>query len=248
MVKPWALWFGGLVHRGLEHIARDGADGLLACLRQYAAENPHPRADEFAIHTAYAMAGQFWLQEPLKGHTVISRELKFETLVGGVAFEAVIDLVTKDSFGNVWLWEYKTCSSFPDAEWLRIEDQSSYYLWAYRKQTGQTPLGVVYAMLRKPSIKPRKDESPKEWFDRLYADMRKRPEFYLRVEQIHKDPHQIEEIGMELEELAQVVGRPPFYRNPNACKHWGCVYREVCILDAPVTRASYKRKEVHDVV
>lgn len=249
-VKPWALWFGGLVHRGLEHLFRDGSEGLLACLQTYVAENPHPKADEFALKTAYAMLYKFWLRNPLDqlGHMVVSREFHFDLPLGDTTFEAVIDLVTQDRNGNIWLWEHKTCSHFPDPEWLRIEDQSAYYLWAYKQHTGQDPIGVVYNMLRKPSIKPRNGESDGDWLERLGRDMDKRPEFYFRLDLIHKDPRQIEEIGMELEELAQVVGRPPFYRNPNACKHWGCVYREVCILDAPVTRASYKRKEVLDVV
>ena len=191
---------------------------------------------------------------PFYDHEIVGIEKEFKVKVPSpkqyhyerLQFAGKIDLEIKDQHGNLWLVDHKTSKGTLDSQWLELADQMKYYLWA-KIQQGHSPVGIIYNLIRKPSIKPHKNDTPEIWAKRLTEDIKSRPEFYFQREPIVKTDQDIEQIGVELWQLAHEVGKGMIYRNPGSCQLWNnCPYRDLCIRDTKVMRsAGFRISERH---
>lgn len=256
IAKARAPEFGSMVHAGLS-AHYEGKDWESVVQTYGDSSNAWNGTEtQIAIGTASALIQGYLKRDPVRsmGHKVIGVEREFQvplkTTSGSVSRKYVlagkVDLVTQDSMGNTWLWDHKTASKALDATWLSLADQMRYYLWAdwnYGCVSGDEPIGIIYNLIRKPSIQPRQGDTPEDYATRLAGDTETRPEFYYQRESIIASD--IETIGEELLTLAKQLGKHR-YRNPGACQGWGCAYRDICIADTSVMRAaSFERVRVH---
>lgn len=242
---PKAPAFGQLIHTWLAH--HYGAP-----LETF----DHPwncQEVEIVLAQARAILAAYVDYDPVRrhGHSILHVEHTFQIPMptpNGQARKAClagkIDLITRDTHGNIWLWDHKTCSTFPDSSWLRLNIQMRLYLWAAH-ELGLRPVGIVYNMIRKPQIQPRQNETVSAYQERLLQDIRERPPFYFRAELIASSPDLVKEVRTELIELRKVIGRGPYLRNPDACRFLGCAYMDLCLNDSPLTRMAYRREPAH---
>lgn len=158
-----------------------------------------------------------------------------------------IDAIVEDADGRVLLVEYKTASEdlSPGSDyWLRLlidRQVSMYYVGA--AALGFTLDGVLYDAARRPGIRPRllsrkKDndgerESPAQFGERLMADIRERPEWYYRRQEISRMASDIDETLEEINDVAAIMGNMRrlgrWPRNTDSCRRWGrCPYFGPC--------------------
>lgn len=239
ITPPKAPAFGTLVH------------SLLA--RHYGAESTVEPGDAVSIAQARAIVAAYSAHDPVARlqHSVQHVELTFTcrapTPKGRsrkVTLAGKIDLITTDRYGNTWLWDHKVCSTFPNPTWLRLNIQMRLYLYA-AEELGLHPVGIVYNMIRKPHLQQRQGETLEAYEDRLREDILARPDFYFRTELIASGPDLLKEVRDELITYVRTVGKGPITRNPEACRHLGCVYMDLCLQDSPLLRAGFRREEPH---
>ena len=251
-----ALSYGKAVHAGLEahHTGRDVV---------YAIEAAFDKADrswtewdgQYICAETVALVEKYAGRDPVLalGHTIESAERQFKVPLrtpsgrrwAAIEFHGKIDLTTRDAHGNLWIWDHKTSASALRPQWLPLNDQMGFYYWA-ASQTGETPVGIVYDLIRKPSIQPRKGESVDEWGTRLLADIDVRPGFYFQRAEIVKSAKELSSIGADLWDIAHTIGTGSIHRNPGACQLMGCAYTDICTADSPLIRSTvYKHERAH---
>jgi hypothetical protein len=250
------LSYGRAVHAGLEahYTAKNPQEAIQANLDE--ASGAWLAEDSLYVSAeASALVKKYAERDPVValGHRVEGVERQFKVSLrtpsgrrwSAIAFHGRVDLTTRDSYGNLWIWDHKTSASALRPQWLPLNDQMGFYCWA-ASQGGETPVGIIYNLIRKPSIQPRKGEGVDEWQDRLLADIDLRPEFYFQRAEIVKSAKDLSGIEADLWEIAHTIGAGRTYRNPGACQLMGCAYTDLCTADSPLIRStSYKRERAH---
>jgi hypothetical protein len=185
-----------------------------------------------------------------------------------------LDGVVGDEQARVFLMEHKSSSEdiSPGSDYwvrLRLDSQAPTYL-AGARALGLRPLGIVYDLLRKPTLEPRRatpaesrrytkngtldarqretDEDPEEYRDRIIAAIAEAPEkYYQRAEVVRTEAEEVE-AARDLWEHAHAIsearrtGRHP--RNPGACLSWGrsCEFVACCSgAESPETSTRFRR-------
>jgi hypothetical protein len=146
------------------------------------------------------------------------------------------------------------------AFWQRVavmDPQVSTYLPAARA-LGYDVRDCVYDVARKPELRPKKDETPEQFQDRIVHDMAARPEWYFQRQTLVRLDREEREHALDVWHYADEIvsasrtGRYP--RNPDNCHKFGraCEYAPVCAgeasLDDPhlfVDAAKRERKKIH---
>lgn len=256
------LSYGRLAHQGLEayYHGRDPCEAV----DQFFRENttPWPEDQElFVLAEANSLLAGYIKRDPVKemGHEIVAIEKEGRLPLrtpGGRRWHHFllgykIDLITRDRFGNLWAWDHKTSAMALKEAWLPLNDQMAYYYWALGQQK-ELPQGIIYNLIRKPSIKPRQNEPSDEWGARLAADIEKRPEFYYQNPTncsgslIVKNEHELAATEAELWDIAHRIGCGVIHRNPSSCQIMACAYNEICRNDTSLARsAGYKHERVH---
>jgi len=251
-----ALSYGKAVHAGLEAYRNgmDEEDDILEVLDE--AGGPWAKAEsEYVCAEAAALVKKYIEHDPALaiGHKIESTERQFRVPLrtpsgrrwAAIEFHGKIDLTTRDPHGNLWIWDHKTSASALRPQWLPLNDQMGFYYWA-ASQTGETPAGIVYDLIRKPSIQPRKGEGVDEWRERLLTDIDSRPEFYFQRAEIVKSERELSSIEADLWDIAHTIGAGRIHKNPGACQLMGCAYTDLCTADSPLIRsAGYKHERAH---
>lgn len=91
------------------------------------------------------------------------------------------DGVFRDKAGGLWLHETKTKGRIDEdgiAAMLPHDTQTQLYCWAIRKRFGEAPKGVIYDVIRNPSIKQNQKETQPEFLARLDKDLQTRTDWY----------------------------------------------------------------------
>jgi len=250
--------YGRLVHIGLQayySVALCQATEAACQAVSNAIEDDWGDEQLFILAEVFALLEAYAKHDPVAAltHHIEAVEEEFKVFLRSLAsyqysrYQLVgkKDLKTTDCHGNLWLWDHKTGSTKLNRDWLSLNDQMAFYLWS-EIELGNHPIGIVYNLIRKPCIRPRKGEQPDEWQARLSEDIAFRSEFYFQHELIVKSPKMVEQTQQELWHLAHLVGKEPILRNPSACQFMGCAYREVCQIDSPLIRStSYRIEEPH---
>ena len=163
-----AMTFGSIVHIALEayFLGRDWETAINDFVEKNGTPWDVDNEEGYQLAMARAMVSQyiangFW---DMKDHTVVACEWKFSVPVktpGGrkwdkYTFSGKIDMITKDKWGNVYLWDFKTGSKDLDPEWARLDSQMENYLWGYSQVHDIPAFQIIYSQLRKPTIKPKR--------------------------------------------------------------------------------------------
>lgn len=156
--------------------------------------------------------------------------------------------VLKD--GRTALIEHKTCgedisAGAPYWERLRFNIQLMQYVLAARAN-GWNVDCVVYDVIRKPSIRVKKDETPEQYGERLLADCVERPDFYFARCEVPILEDHVREFEIQRDVICKMLlhckaaarkAQLPEYgwiRNCNAVTCRGCEYAPVCLQNVHV--------------
>lgn len=92
-------------------------------------------------------------------------------------YRGKIDLLVQDHAGDWWLVETKTASAqtlTPDYfERVKLDSQVMGYMWSAKYILGVFPRGVIYNVIKKPSIRLKKGESLAEFQRRVFLEYTK---------------------------------------------------------------------------
>jgi len=251
-----ALSYGRAVHAGLEAYRKGRSarsaidDALIEATGAWPAEE-----NLYVCAEATALVQKYIDRDPVLvlGHKIESIEYQFSVPLrtpsgrrwSAIELHGKIDLTTRDAHNNLWLWDHKTSASALKPQWLPLNDQMEFYYWAM-SELYERPVGIIYDLIRKPSIQPRKGEGVDEWRERLLADIASRPEFYFQRAEIVKSAKELLSIGADLWDIAHTIGTGSIHRNPGACQLMGCAYTDICTADSPLIRSTgYKHERAH---
>lgn len=221
-----ALRLGTLIHRALEiwWRDRDAEKALHVFLESW-------ESKEHEKFRAQAMVMGYIARWPFDDIEVLHVEKSFVyEIQPGDKFAGKFDAIARIN-GEDWIVDHKTTSDTSENYFRRLDldSQISHY-WAAAQEMGLAPAGFLYDVLYKPNLRLRKGETPEEFGDRCFEEIRSNPGKYYRREHVVRLEHEMQSIRHEaLETIRQMKERKPV-RNPNRCKDYNtmCTYFDVC--------------------
>ena len=156
-------------------------------------------------------------------------------------FSGVFDGVWRRSHpdypNEVVLGEWKTASVVNKdyMQRLEIDFQISTYLWAAQTLYGEPVRKAVYRVVKKPTIRQRKEESVEEYAERVRLDYLDRPDHYFFEVLVERTDEQIEEWKHQAwathKRILQVKsGSLQSIKNTQSCISRGrCPYFDLCV-------------------
>ena len=137
--------------------------------------------------------------------------------------------------GETWLVEYKTASNISQQyiSRLALDGQVTTYIYAMQRVLGRPIAGVIYRVIRKPSIRRGQGETAEQYCSRLEAEYQNRPEFYYVEQLLYRNPDDIRAFEQELWDITQ---RMLWDRQQGICLHntarctdyGSCDYMPIC--------------------
>lgn len=255
-VRKTSLNLGSAVHKGLEIGSVDDA------LKTFENIFPNDQQEANILENMKAICramleGYFNLYSPFES---IQAELQYSIPIINPAtgqksktyiLQGKIDGLTVIDSRN-WLIEYKTASSIDKSyiERLSLDTQVTTYIYALQRFLNIKIDGVIYRILRKPSIRQTKKETIMQYQDRLIQDYKDRPEFYFHEEQLYRSQEDLKEFEAELWEITQTMlhcnKQEGWYRNTSRCVDWGsCQYAPLCLKN-PDAELLFEVREPHE--
>lgn len=255
--KKKSLGLGSAVHLGLETDDIDKAvgyfDGVFPDSQEEANELEVQRATVRAMLTGYFDRFGKWGEETI-------RELSFDIPIrnpktGAVSrsfrLQGKIDAITVID-GKTWLVEYKTASQINKGYFDRVslDEQITLYMYAYRERFGVKPEGVIYRVLKKPTIRQTKKESLEQFCNRLEQDYVDRPDFYFFEQKYYRSENDLKQFEKELWAFTQQYlyekRNDINCKNASRCLDFGqCEYMPICLGEADL-ELDYVKKEKHE--
>lgn len=255
--KKKSLGLGSAVHLGLETDDIDKAvgyfDGVFPDSQEEANELEVQRATVRAMLTGYFARFGKWGEETI-------RELSFDIPIrnpktGAVSrsfrLQGKIDAITVID-GKMWLVEYKTASQINKGYFDRVslDEQITLYMYAYRERFGVKPEGVIYRVLKKPTIRQTKKESMEQFCNRLEQDYVDRPDFYFFEQKYYRSENDLKQFEKELWAFTQQYlyekRNDINCKNASRCLDFGqCEYMPICLGEADL-ELDYVKKEKHE--
>lgn len=249
-----ALTVGTAVHKGIETWSVEKA---LATFDEIIPAD-QAEADDLEIAKATVegmLTGYFRRFEPFADHTP-EKEFEIPLLldIGKKSrkhyLAGKIDDIVHRKDGD-WVVEYKTASQLTGAYFdrLYVDEQITMYCYAL-KRLGMNPVGVIYRVIRKPTIRPRKGESVAQYTQRVTQDYLDRPEFYYFEQMLYRTQDDLRAFEESLKERILAFDnekkRGRNYMNTgHCCVYAGCQYLPLCTRQAGA-EALYERKEAHE--
>ena len=152
--------------------------------------------------------------------------------------------------GGPWLFETKTKSRVDEeilADILPFEMQANIYLSVLRKIDKQQPSGLLYNIVRRPSLRQRKSESIAAFAKRISEDVAERPDWYFIRMEMAIGKEEIDRFEMQLEDLIADflmwwAGESGHYKNTGHCQNkFGlCPFVGICLRD---DKTNYFKRE-----
>ncbi len=220
--KATPLRFGAAVHYGLELFCSGlGSDQAIeTASADYAACPDWADPTDWAVEreTLRALlAGHFWRYQH-DDIEFIAVERTFEvplvnpdTGAPSRAFSVAgrWDGIVRLVDGRLAVNEYKTAGediSEGGEYWLRLrcDGQISLYVLAARA-AGFDVAAVLYDVIRKPTIRLRKGETPEQYGERLLSDIGERPDYYFHRREVPRLEDELAEYRAELWQQAQLL-------------------------------------------
>ncbi|MBQ8682413.1 MAG: PD-(D/E)XK nuclease family protein [Selenomonadales bacterium] len=255
--KKKSLGIGSAVHLGLETEDVDKAvgyfDEVFPDSQEEANELEVQRATVRAMLTGYFNRFGKWSEETI-------RELSFDIPIrnpktGAVSrsfrLQGKIDAITAID-GKPWLVEYKTASQINKGYFDRVslDEQITLYMYAYRETFGVKPEGVIYRVLKKPTIRQTKKESLEQFCNRLEQDYVDRPDFYFFEQKYYRSENDLKQFEKEMWAFTQQYlyekRNDINCKNASRCLDFGqCEYMPICLGEADL-ELDYVKKEKHE--
>ncbi len=255
--KKKSLGLGSAVHLGLETDDIDKAvgyfDGVFPDTQEEANELEVQRATVRAMLTGYFNRFGKWGEETI-------RELSFDIPIrnpktGAVSrsfrLQGKIDAITTID-GKPWIVEYKTASQINKGYFDRVslDEQITLYMYAHREKFGVKPEGVIYRVLKKPTIRQTKKESMEQFCNRLEQDYVDRPDFYFFEQKYYRSENDLKQFEKELWAFTQQYlyekRNDINCKNASRCLDFGqCEYMPICLGEADL-ELDYVKKEKHE--
>ncbi|NCB75243.1 MAG: hypothetical protein EOM51_10965 [Clostridia bacterium] len=220
-----ALSFGRAFHAAMESRNKG-----MTCEQALAEGMIHIAGNEQAAATLSGLVYGYFARYKDDPPIETRSEIQFSHKIGKNGFRAagVIDGLAQNSAGEFVLLEYKTTSQSVDPSsdyWARLRSnlQVNMYVDACLAH-GIEVSKVIYDVTKKPSIRPRQEETLEAYALRLREDCEKRPEFYFarrEVTILHDDLHAFR--TMRKEACYQIVSlRHRSRRTGRVCSPWLC--------------------------
>jgi len=166
------------------------------------------------------------------GYTVEETEGVFRTTIGGYECGGKRDRIVRLPDGRRALQEYKTSSediSPGSLYWrrLRMDIQVSIYFLSSGVET------IIYDVTRKPTIRQWRKETVQEYGQRLTDDIRIRPEYYFRRQEVARSQADIDAAVEDVACVGRLIELEQFPRNTASCTRYGeCPYFTACSVNA----------------
>tara|TARA_B100001142_G_scaffold330173_1_gene396757 strand:- start:592 stop:1497 length:906 start_codon:yes stop_codon:yes gene_type:complete len=150
-------------------------------------------------------------------------------------FSFIPDMVVRFE-GGLWLVEYKTATQTGNSFFhkLEMDFQVSAYV-GYLQQIYKEPIqGVIYRVLKKPSIRLKKNETRHLFYKRLIELYKEKQSEYLIEYIFRRNQAEIDAYKMDLFKtsklIKQAIKDDCFPRNSHACQLFGkCSYWDLCM-------------------
>lgn len=151
---------------------------------------------------------------------------------------------------TLWALETKTASDINEetlSQALAFDFQCLFYLYTLGQKLGRPFSGVLYNIIRKPSIGRGDDKSSSDYVDKIREDIKKREDWYFaRFELSFPQGVQarfLEELKIKLKDFREWWnGNLPTYKNESACRgKWNCEFLPVCAAGGNPETAGFKR-------
>lgn len=166
----------------------------------------------------------------------------FDVDFNGYRLRGMTDGVYKQGKGT-WILETKTASRIDEetlSDALLFNFQNLFYIVAKQIQLGKPVKGVLYNIIRKPSLRQKKNEPIGEFMQRIAEDVAARPDWYFVRFEIVYTRKRIKQFKDELQsKLGEfelwVRGKLPTYKNENTCVgRWSCRFLKACASNSMV--------------
>lgn len=155
-----------------------------------------------------------------------------------VLLRGKIDGIFESKDGGLWLFETKTESQSPNDEFrmdlLSYDFQSHFYAYCAHRVTGKRIDGILYNIIKTPSLRQRKSESEDVFLKRIKEDIQDRPSYYFHRFEISIDSSFYYKFYSELDAMLREFvlwcdRGMPGYKNTLMCKARGyCPYIKHC--------------------
>jgi hypothetical protein len=234
------FWFGELVHKGVECLSLGKtlkktldivAKHSKKVLKQYKVISPEMVEEcrmQLEIINGYFEIYQNFIKNRVKDAILLETEKSFSIVMNKTPVKLVgtLEMFFRGLDEFIHLVEYKTAKSLTNEYFARLVFDKQIYAYAkgVKKLTGEYPRDCLYTVFKKPSIRPRQDESLDEFVKRFKLDLRVRKDFYLVTENVKygRDSRKSVENDVEilLFDLWSVYN---FYSTDNLLKYenWG---------------------------
>ena len=186
-----------------------------------------------AITTAYFD----FFKRDRKNFTEMIPEQEFAIPYKGVTLRGKIDGLLRLKKKGRWQMEHKTKSRWDEESGLtalQFDFQNLMYSFAADTLSDEPVKGVLYNVIRKPGLRMKQDEGPKEFLDRVKADIASRPEWYfMRYEIVYTKKEKAnfkEQLDGIIGELKMFCdGKLPDVQNQAHCLFpFRCEFLNVC--------------------
>lgn len=147
-----------------------------------------------------------------------------------------IDGLFKTRSGQWWIREFKTASQIDKhyIDRLSLDTQITSYIDGVQAVKGIQIAGVIYTILKKPSIKQKQTETVEQYCQRVIQDYQERLDFYFHQETLYRDQNDLDEWRFEKWDIARDIAdsekNDRWYKNTAYCSQMGgCAYMPLCI-------------------
>ena len=173
-----------------------------------------------------------------------------------INYQAVLDALAQDAAGDWWIIETKTAGRVTSSylQRVRIDSQVSGQMWVAKQVLGHFPKGVVYNVIKKPSIRLKKGETKQAYQKRVareYSDVKNcdvkgyftREDIIISKAQLRDWMDETQYIGRQIATM-RAEHHPWWPKNTGACEKFGsaCVYMPACI-DRTYNRMLYEKRK-----
>jgi len=256
-----SLRMGTGLHAMFEAHAANGTDAAIDhCNQAYAkipltADATEWETERNTLLGLFLGYQKHWENDPV---VVSEAERHFELEVGeGLVVQGTIDALGTWQGREVVIERKTTSSSMDDSDYwgrLRNDVQISMYVF-YLAQHG-VRIPTLYDVIRKPTIKRKKFETPDEYLNRLIEDIAERPDYYYARREIARTDDDLEKFQVQLFKMANAIDaydRGGFWwPNFAACRDpYPCPYASICHGAGPESACDgvsvpngFKREEI----
>lgn len=236
------LTFGTNGHEALAIFFEKGQNALV---KHFDSEVYQDDSQKLMSGKIKALVTQFVFSDEAASIKPIMVEEKIEYECEGKTIAGKIDLVGEVG-GKKWLIDHKFLSDISDINSFKANSQMDSYLLALSKM-GVHCEGIIWNLIRKPTIRVKKTETIDEYLVRLQDDVATRPDFYYMFLPVKRTPDEIQEnnpeIAMQIKYLNWLKETGNFFKDRSRCGDYGgCQFRSLCTpglsLDEFETRES----------